>query len=157
MRTVLLTIGFVSTLILNLYGQIHDQEKFTELKNSSEIVVFGELIEKKQFLEPIPKADFHHEQNQGVLHPERGTQRDNRGNHGRGRGRRHCPAMVAQHRISRQGKRIFFPPFHNGRRNNGRGIPPSCRPRRVHPSENEELPPTARILYDDRHHCGVRL
>jgi hypothetical protein len=58
MRTVLLTNGFVSTLNLNLYGQIHDQEKFTELKNSSEIVVFGELIEKNSFWNPSQRLIF---------------------------------------------------------------------------------------------------
>lgn len=58
MRTVLLTIGFISTLILNLHGQIHDQEKFNGLKERSEILVFGELVEKSSFWNPSQRLIF---------------------------------------------------------------------------------------------------
>ncbi len=50
MRTVLLTIGLIFTLMLNVSGQIHDQEKFKKLKENADHAVFGELV-KKTFLE----------------------------------------------------------------------------------------------------------
>ncbi len=58
MRTVLLTIGLIFTLMLNVSGQIHDQEKFNQMKENADLVVFGELVEKTSFWNPDHRMIF---------------------------------------------------------------------------------------------------
>lgn len=58
MRTVLLTIGLILSMTLNIFGQIHDQEKFNELKEKADLVVMGELVKKTSFLNPDQRMIF---------------------------------------------------------------------------------------------------
>jgi len=58
MRTVLFTIGLILTFMLNVSGQIHDHERFKELKENADLVVFGELVEKTSFWNPDQRMIF---------------------------------------------------------------------------------------------------